>query len=79
MTRLERKKWPSEKFGILGKGGLFDAFDDAVKSSARMTDNEYDKYCEIATDEQLDLLLNEKLSFANKRNLLIFLKNHIYE
>jgi len=79
MTRLERKKWSNEKFGILGRGGIFDAFDDAVKYFARMTDDEYDKYCEIATDEELDLLLSEKLSFTDKRGLLKFLREHIYE
>jgi hypothetical protein len=79
MTRLERKNWPSEKFGLLGRGSIFDALDDAVKYFTRMTDDEYDKYCEIATDEQIGLLVSKELSFADKRCLLNLLREQIYE
>jgi hypothetical protein len=52
-------------------GGLFDAFDNAVKGGLNITDEEYDFICENATDEELDdLLIDQSSTFSEKRSCL---------
>lgn len=54
MTRLERKNRDDIKY--MGRGGFFDAFDDAIKQTWRINDEEYD-YINTLPDEYLDALL----------------------
>jgi hypothetical protein len=79
MTRLERSKWTEEMVGIKNSGGIADLFDNYFKTNMRITDKEYDHICEIATDEEMEVLAQEELSFSEKRRLLEFLKKHVYE
>lgn len=53
-------------------------FDNVVKGFARMTDEEYDYYCDKATDEELGLLIHEKLTFTQKRQLITVLNTKVY-
>jgi hypothetical protein len=79
MTRLERSKWTEEMVGIKNSGGIADLFDNYFKTNMRITNKEYDHICEIATDEEMEVLAQEELSFSEKRRLLEFLKKHVYE
>jgi hypothetical protein len=79
MTRLERSNWTEEMVGIKNSGAISDLFDNYFKTNMRITDREYDHICEIATDEEMEVLAQERLSFSDKRRLLEFLKKHVYE
>ena len=79
MTRLERSNWTEEMIGIKNSGGISALFDNYFKTNMRITDKEYDYICEIATDEEMEVLAQERLSFSEKRRLLVFLKKHVYE
>jgi hypothetical protein len=79
MTRLERSNWTEEMIGIKNSGEISSLFDNYFKTNMRITDKEYDHICEIATDEEMDVLAQEKLSFSEKRRLMVFLKRHVYE
>ena len=79
MTRLERSNWTEEMIGIRNSGGISDLLDNYFKTNMRITNSEYDHICEIATDEEMEVLAQERLSFSEKRRLLVFLKKHVYE
>jgi hypothetical protein len=79
MTRLERLNWTEEMIGIKNPGVIPDLFDNYFKTNMRITNKEYDYICEIATDEEMEVLAQEKLSFSEKKRLLVFLKCHVYE
>jgi len=78
MSRLSRKNWTADMVGLKSKGGMLDLFDNEVKSFLRITDDEMDYMCEFATDDELDLVTNSKLSFAEKRNLINLLNTKVY-
>jgi len=46
--------------------------------SFRITEDELDKLCEVATDEELNLFVSETLSFGEKRKLILLLEEKIY-
>lgn len=75
MTRLQRKSRTDINFK--NKGGLLDAFDDAFKSIWRINDEEYDYICEMVTDEELSLLVNEKITFSDARKAILLVNNMI--
>lgn len=75
MTRLERKSRTDIHY--MNSGGLFDAFDDVIKSVWRINDEEYDYICETATDEELMLLIDEKLTFGNAKKAISLVNNLI--
>jgi len=79
MTRLERSSWTEEMIGIKNSGEITSLFDNYFKTNMRITDKEYDHICEIATDEEMEVLAQERLSFSEKRRLMVFLKRHVYE
>lgn len=79
MTRLERSSWTEEMVGIKNSGGISALFDNYFKTNMRITDKEYDYICEVATDEEMEVLAQERLSFSEKRRLMVFLKRHVYE
>ncbi len=76
-----KKLRPEIKFK--GFGGLIDVFDDAIKGSFNITDEEYDFICENATDEDLDLFLNgfggldSEPTFTDKRKALEVRKKYL--
>ena len=52
-------------------------FDNAIKENWYITDNEYDRLCELFTDEELDLFINESPTFSQKRQLLKIVDKYI--
>lgn len=78
VQRIERKKWTSDKFGILSQGGLFDILDNEIKLIYRITDDEYDLACDILTDEEMNLFIKNEMNFAEKRKILTILNDKIY-
>lgn len=79
MTRLERRNYTDQQLGLKHVGSIMDIFDDHVKVICRMTDEEYDHYCDIATDDELELLIQEQYTFAQKRQLITILTTKIYK
>lgn len=79
MTRFERRNWTEDSIGIKSSGGMLDLFDNAIKSAYRINDEEYDHICKIANDDELGLLTSESLTFKEKKRLLVFLKNNVYD
>lgn len=69
MSRLKRKKRTDIIYK--GCGGLTDAFDDALKQTWYINDEEYDFIAQNATDEELDLFLNLKPTRDNMRKALM--------
>ena len=63
--------------GIKGSGGLLDAFDNSIKQVLRINDSEYDFICEKATDDELNLIIAEELTFSDKRKLIITLDKYL--
>lgn len=74
-TRLSRK---GIDLGELQQGGIFGMMDALTREVCRISEDELDLLCEVATPEQLDLVTAETLTFAQKRELLTFLKEKIY-
>lgn len=72
--RLYRKD--RSDIDYVAKGGIFDLFDNHMKSVFRINDDEYDFICEHTDDdsETSNLLVQEKLTFTEKRKLLSFLQ-----
>jgi hypothetical protein len=77
MSRLSRKKWEIKDFGPKYTKGLFGMLDASIKQGYRITDDEYDFICGEASDEELDLFLEEKKSFNQKRLVIQLLHKYI--
>jgi hypothetical protein len=78
MTRLDRKiRFKTEKI-ITVNNSIFGLMDIAMMESFRITEDELDKLCEVATDEELNLFVSETLSFGEKRKLILLLEEKIY-
>ena len=77
MTRFERKKRGLESLKIKSSGGMFDLFDNAIKETWYITDEEYDTLCGCLLDDELDIFVSESLSFSQKRLLLNLIDKYI--
>ena len=82
MSRLARKNRLDIVF--VNKGGLMDFFDNQMKSLYRVNDKEYDYILNIAcSDEEkgddrfMGLLVNEKPTFSESKELLIRIDSHL--
>lgn len=53
-----------------GRIGLLDVFDNAMLSLLRVTQDEYDKIVESISEEEIDVIIYEPKTFAEKRLLL---------
>jgi hypothetical protein len=59
---------PEVRSAIKGRGGLVDAFDDMMKASYNVTEEEYDFILNQMTDDELEaFVLGPNPSFAEKR------------
>lgn len=58
-----------------GCGGIFDAYDDAVKGSWYINDVEYDYICEKATDKEMDLFCGGNGKFSDLKKALKVIDN----
>ena len=74
-TRLSRK---GVDLGEARNGGIFGLFDSVIKETCRVSEDELDLLCDIATEDELDLAVADNLSFGEKRLLLKFLEEKIY-
>ncbi len=74
-TRLSRK---GVDLGEARNGGIFGLMDSLMKETCRISEDELDLLCDIATDDELDLAMADNLTFAQKRELLKFLEEKIY-
>ena len=74
-TRLSRK---GVNLGEAKNGGIFGLFDSMIKETCRISEDELDLLCDIATEDELDLAVADDLSFGEKRQLLKFLEEKIY-
>jgi len=77
--RIERRNITNGEIGYKSAGGLFDLFDNAVKSFARINDEQYDFILDRADDNEMDLLIKEEYSFAEKRQLITMLEKYLVE
>ena len=74
-TRLSRK---GVDLGEARNGGIFGLFDSMIKETCRVSEDELDLLCDIATEDELDLAVADNLAFGEKRLLLKFLEEKIY-
>lgn len=68
MSRLVRKNRTDIIYQ--NRGGILDAFDDALKGTWYINDSEYDYIAENATDEELDMIVGCE-TFSEKKKALI--------
>ena len=77
MTRLD-KKFTYQEENIPASSGVFGIMDSAMMKVFRITGEELDKICELATDDELELFTKEERTIRESRQLLTFLKENIY-
>jgi len=77
MSRITRRNWTEDKFGIVSKGSLPDLFDNTVKSVYRITDQEYDLLAEKMTETEMNLFITENPTYAEKRVMIQLLNKYI--
>jgi hypothetical protein len=77
MTRLDRKFTFKEK-DTYSQNGIFGLMDGVMYKVYRITEEELDKICELATDDELELFTKENRTTRESRQILTFLKNYIY-
>lgn len=77
MTRLE-KKHTFKETNFDNSRGIFGLMDGAMMKVFRINDEELDKICELATDEELELFTKEERTIGESKKLLIFLREKIY-
>jgi len=78
MTRLDRKLTFKEKDSYT-QSGVFGLMDGVMFKVYRITEEELDKICALATDDELELFTKEDRTIRESRLLLTFLKNYIYK
>ena len=77
MTRLDKKHTNKDE-EIPANRGLFGLMDSVMLKTFRITNDELDKICEIATDDELELFTKEDRTIRESRQLLTFLKDKVY-
>jgi len=77
MTRLERKITLKD-YDFEVTRGVFGLMDAVMLKTYRITEEELDKICEIATDDELELFTKEERTLSESRQILKFLNEKIY-
>jgi len=77
MTRLDRKFTFKEK-DTYAPNGIFGLMDGVMYKVYRITEEELDKICEVATDDELELFTKDNRTIRESRKILTFLKEKIY-
>lgn len=77
MTRLERRKTFQEQ-ELHVNTGIFGLVDSVMLKIYRITNNELDKICKLATDDELELFTKEDRTITESKRLIDFLNNKIY-
>jgi hypothetical protein len=78
MTRLNRKLTFKEQEHY-SPSGIFGLIDSAMYKVYRISEEELNKICELATDDELELFTKENRTIRESRQLLTFLKTYIYQ
>ena len=77
MTRIERKnKLQDADYEVTR--GVFGLMDAVMLKAFRITEEELDKICMLATDDELELFTKEDRTIKESRQLLTFLRDKIY-
>jgi hypothetical protein len=77
MTRLERKSGYKES-DTVSTSSIFGLMDGVMLKVFRINDEELNKICELATDDELELFTKGDRTIRESRQLLTFLKEKIY-
>lgn len=77
MTRLERKNILKD-YDFEVTRGVFGLMDAVMLKTYRITEDELDKICALATDDELELFTKEDRTVVEHRQLLTFLREKIY-
>ena len=77
MTRLERRIILKD-YDFEVNRGLFGVMDAVMLKAYRITEDELDKICMLATDDELELFTKEDRTIKENRQLLTFLRDKIY-
>lgn len=77
ITRLERKITLKD-YDFEVNRGLFGVMDAIMLKAYRITEDELDKICMLATDDELELFTKEDRTIRENRQLLTFLRDKIY-
>jgi hypothetical protein len=77
MTRLERKSGYKES-DTVSTNSIFGLMDGVMLKVFRINDEELNKICELATDDELELFTKEDRTIRESRQLLTFLNEKIY-
>ena len=77
MTRLERKITLKD-YDFEVTSGVFGLMDAVMLKTYRITEDELDKICMLATDDELELFTKENRTVRENRQLLTFLRDKIY-
>jgi hypothetical protein len=56
---------------------MFDLFDNNIKSTYRINDDEYDHLCEVMSDDEMDIFVTDKQTYADKRKMIELLNKYI--
>lgn len=78
MTRLERKKIFKDSDIEVTKG-LFGLMDAVILKVYRINEDELDRICQLASDDELELFTKEDRTIKESRKILKFLQEKIYE
>lgn len=65
------------EFGNRNNKGLFGLIDVAMKQNLRITDDEYDFIAGEMTDEEMDNVMGEHPTFAQRRRIIEILNKYI--
>jgi hypothetical protein len=77
MTRLERKN-DFQESDVPASRGVFGLMDGVMMKVFRINDDELDKICQIASDDELELFTKEDRTISESKMLLTFLQEKIY-
>lgn len=77
MSRLSRKNRTCEDLGIKSSGGMLDLFDNAIKETFRINDDEFDYIAERLSEDEMDIVFKEDQSFNEKRQCILIVEKYI--
>jgi len=77
MSRLARKNRTNGDIGILSSGGIMDLFDNQLKSCFRISDAEYDYLCDVMSDDEIGIMVDEATTFKQKRLMLTMIEGYL--
>ena len=77
ISRCKRKFRDKKELKLVNKGGITDLFDNVIKESFRITDDEYDYIVENVSDDEIGYLVSEEMAFSEKRECLKIIEKYL--